>query len=107
MDAVSPLWGHLAPGPYAVGHRTVYTYDLARPALVEQRSLLPTARAGRALQINCWYPAAVAATEARRTFTDYLNLVGHEVQFALQLTRDRYALITRLLAHPLAHGAEI
>ena len=74
--AASPLWGELTPGPHAVGYRTIFTYDLSRPALDG------AAARGRQMQINVWYPARGRRGQRPMLFGRYVELLFREVDFA-------------------------
>ena len=72
-SAASPV-DYQAPGPYAVGNRTVELHDAAR---------------GRDLRVEIWYPAAQAATAG-----------GEPVQMFAAAGADRDALAAALAAAP-------
>ena len=79
------MWGDLAPGPYPVGFRTVFTYDLSRPSVPYSDwdgRLYPTdEQPGRQMQINIWYPADIAAADQKLAFGDYLDLMARQTDF--------------------------
>jgi predicted dienelactone hydrolase len=62
IDVVTPSAPELAAyGPYAVGVRTLTAVDRNRPDILNTKEGGPTARYDRALVIEVWYPAALAA----------------------------------------------
>jgi hypothetical protein len=75
-----PLWGDLKPGSYAVGFRTLFVRDLARPALGSEKGA--AAGQGRQMQIGVWYPAARALRSARMRWAEYAHLLAQELDFA-------------------------
>ena len=64
----------LQKGKYAVGFRTYFAYDTARPAIMEQTEKSK----GRAMQINVWYPAKSTKTQPLN-FNEYVQLSGKEI----------------------------
>lgn len=60
MPSNLPLWGDLAPGPYAVGFRMTFAYDQSRAyELVMPTESAPTPpKSPRPILINVWYPAS-------------------------------------------------
>ena len=79
------MWGDLAAGPYPVGFRTVFTYDLSRPSVPYSDwdgKLYPTdIQPGRQMQINIWYPADIAAADQKLTFGHYVDLMARQTDF--------------------------
>lgn len=79
--SAASLWGNLKPGPYRVGFRTIFTYDLSRAALGDQSSRRPSAL-GRQMQINIWYPARATSRARAMRFRDYVHLLVQETDFS-------------------------
>lgn len=79
-------WGNLSAGPYPVGFRTIFAYDLARPSVPYSDwdgRLYPTGeKPGRQMQINIWYPAETTATDQALAFGHYLDLMARQTDFA-------------------------
>jgi len=66
VDVVTPLAPELAAaGPYAVGVRTLQAVDRNRPDVLNTREGGPVARYDRRFTLEVWYPAALAAGQAR------------------------------------------
>ena len=78
-------WGNLIAGPYAVGFRTTFTYDLSRPSVSYSDwdgRLYPTdKKPGRQMQVNLWYPAVISATDQKLTFGHYVDLMARQTDF--------------------------
>ena len=90
------LWGGLTPGPYAVGFRTLFRYDLSRPAVPYsdwEGRLYPTDETrGRQIQINVWYPGEVTPSNSRLTFGHYVDLMARQTDFsAITPAKVRFA----------------
>ena len=78
-------WGDLSPGPYKVGFRTIFAYDLSRlsvPYSDWDGRLYPTdPKPGRQMQINVWYPAKITATDQKLAYGHYLDLMARQIDF--------------------------
>ena len=62
VDTVTPSAPELAPyGKYAIGVRTIQAIDRNRPDILSTKEGGPTARYDRALTLEVWYPALLAA----------------------------------------------
>jgi predicted dienelactone hydrolase len=62
VDGRTPTAPELsAPGPFAIGVRTLTAVDRNRVDVVATKSGQPTARADRAFTLEAWYPATLAA----------------------------------------------
>ncbi len=68
-----PIMGNLQLGEYAVGYRTLFTYDQTREGWSDD---MP----GRPHQINIWYPAK-AGSGREMTFSDYTELLALQQSF--------------------------
>lgn len=79
-------WGNLSAGPYPVGFRTIFTYDLSRPSVPYadwDGRLYPTGpKPGRQMQINIWYPAEVTSASQMLDFGHYVDLMARQTDFA-------------------------
>jgi len=84
-------------GAYAVGFKSVFTYDLARTSVPEvafSGAIKPLAQdKGRQIQLSVWYPAkAGAASRKALVYEDYVGLLAQEVEFsALDAARKKAA----------------
>jgi pimeloyl-ACP methyl ester carboxylesterase len=69
----APLWGDLAPGPYAVGYRVDFARDRSRTWRVTRRyaSGFTPDTTGRPVRISVWYPALAPAHSRPLLFGDY------------------------------------
>lgn len=80
-----PMWGDLHTGAYDVGFKTIFTYDLARPAVPysdwDGKLYTFDQAEGRQMQINVWYPANPSAKSKRLYFDHYLNLLARQTDF--------------------------
>jgi tetratricopeptide (TPR) repeat protein len=70
----SPLWSDLESGPYAIGFRTIKTFDYTRIVRLKQdREGVPTVgERAQPVLISVWYPAKKSATGRRLSFSGYL-----------------------------------
>ena len=88
------MWGSLQPGSYNVGFRTVFAYDLSRPAIPYSNwdgKLFPTSETkGRQMQINIWYPAKLTGKNKRLDFRHYIELMARQTEFR-PLDKERRA----------------
>src|SRR5678810_641749 len=75
-NAQTPLlWGHLRPGPHAVGFRLLYKLDHSReydPDFVIDPTRLPVHRP-RPILIGIWYPAQKTSASPM-TYRQYLDI---------------------------------
>jgi len=71
----APLWGNLAAGPYRVGFRALFRFDTSRTWRITRdfRGTFSADLNGRPVQINVWYPAAVADATKPMRFGDYVD----------------------------------
>ena len=68
IDVVTPSAPQLAAfGPHPIGVRTITVTDKGRPDVLNTQSGGPTARYGRTLTLEIWYPAAVSSGAAAAT----------------------------------------
>ena len=79
------IWGQLEQGPYSVGFKTKFLYDISRSAIPYSDwdgKLYPSSETeGRQMQINIWYPAKVTKKSKRLHFDHYVNLLGQQTDF--------------------------
>ncbi len=82
MPAASPLWGDLQPGKYAVGFKTLFAGDLARPVLPvpEGEDGEKGNAEGRQMLIGVWYPTNIRRG-ARMRLAEYAHLLEQELNF--------------------------
>lgn len=74
QNPISPLWGSLTPGPYAVGYRVVFAFDQSRTWHLSRTYSNPELSPdvlGRPIRISIWYPAI--AGSGRMRIADYLH----------------------------------
>lgn len=79
------IWGDLHSGTYDVGFKSIFTYDLARPAIPYSDwdgKLYPFKEAeGRQIQINVWYPATINPRQDKLLFEHYVDLLSQQTDF--------------------------
>lgn len=90
------MWGELAPGPYEVGFRTIFTFDHSRPSVPysdwDGRLYATEQKPGRQMQINLWYPATISGNQENLAFDHYLNLMARQTDFGpIDQARKRFA----------------
>ena len=77
IDLVTPLAPDLASfGSLAVGVRTIEVIDHDRPDILNTKPGGPTARYERALKVEVWYPARLAADQPQRG--DYPGVITRD-----------------------------
>lgn len=101
FSSAQALWGGLKKGAYEVGFKTLYVYDYARPAIVEQDLLgRPGASTGsapgRQMQISLWYPASKAGK--KMLYDEYINELAKEVDFSPVNTERKNKAIDKVIA---------
>jgi dienelactone hydrolase len=103
----SPLWGNLKPGPYAVGYKTLFTYDLARPPLANPAGAGASSSRtqGRQMQISIWYPAKTLKRSSQMRFEEYVFLQSSELNFGPLTEEKRRQSKKMFMEGPLARGA--
>jgi hypothetical protein len=91
-------------GSYQVGYKTLWTYDITRPAIPYSDwngKLYPTKEStGRQFQINVWYPAASITKAQRLTIGDYMKLIFRQIDFeesSESIDFGKKELITKLI----------
>jgi pimeloyl-ACP methyl ester carboxylesterase len=74
--APPPLWGKLAPGPYAVGFRSVWQLDYSRRynTVFDDKTTYADGKAPRPILINLWYPAGNPDDLKPMPHRDYLAI---------------------------------
>ena len=105
-----PLWGELKPGLYAVGYRTIFTRDLSRPALVDNKTsngsqIASGNSAGRQMQISIWYPAKIGRRPSYLRFEEYVFMLASEMDPRKLTEQDRQASRKAFIAGPISRGA--
>ncbi len=72
-------------GSHDVGFRTIFSYDISRPAIPYSDwdgKLYPTRETkGRQMQINVWFPATATKQSSRIRFQHYVELTGRQIDF--------------------------
>lgn len=91
-------------GNYQVGYKTLWTYDITRPAVPYadwKGRLYPTKETeGRQFQINVWYPSTEISNERRLTLGDYTRLLFRQINFEenqKSIEFGKKELITKLI----------
>jgi hypothetical protein len=106
----SELWGDLQPGPYRVGYRTIYAYDLSRPPIkvagVNSAGMKSVGQRGRQMQINVWYPARASRGSSPMLFEEYAELLLQEVDFAPLNDAQRRLSAEKFLENPVELGGD-
>ncbi|HEX8139621.1 MAG TPA: hypothetical protein VF544_18825 [Pyrinomonadaceae bacterium] len=103
----SGLWGDLRPGPYHVGYRTIYAYDLSRPSIkVESARANGLGQRGRQMQINVWYPAQMSRGSRPMLFEEYAELLLQEVDFAPLTSAQKRLSAEKFLESPVELGGD-
>jgi dienelactone hydrolase len=86
----APLWGTLAPGPYAVGFRVLYRLDRSR--VWEAGDSTTDMDPARPMRVSVWYPAKRNGSGQAMRYGDYVHLATPDRAFrrlnALLETRD-------------------
>lgn len=90
-----PIMGDLVLGSYAVGYKTIFTYDQTRngvPYSDWDGNLTnnQTPELGRQFQINVWYPAA-HGTGDRIDYSHYVDLKGRQTDFGASEGQREFA----------------
>ncbi len=90
QEGFTSYWGQdMEAGPYAIGFRTLFTYDEARSAVPysdwDGKLTFNQAQGkGRQMQINIWYPAEVQGTPLE--YGHYIDLLGRQTNFSAEPT---------------------
>ncbi len=90
-----PFWGKLAPGPHAVGFRSVWELDYSRAykMVFDDKTVYGSVKSPRPILINIWYPAVRTDSPKPMPHRDYL---------AIQTTDPRLAkFAAKLLEYEL------
>jgi len=90
----------LSPGNSKPGFISLTRYDESRPAVKEQ----PEKDKGRIIQINIWYPSA--ANTRHTYFTDYVELIGKEIDASAANKNYRQKGIDKYFEWPASAGAD-
>jgi hypothetical protein len=75
------LWGNLPKGPYGVGFRSVWQFDVTRAyrmTLDGKRLYGDENKLPRPILINIWYPSASTVAHKRMRHRDYLSVATDE-----------------------------
>ncbi len=76
IAAPPPLWGKLAPGPYAVGFRSIWQLDHSRRynTAFDDKTTYAAGKVPRPILFNTWYPAARPDDLKPMPHRDYLAI---------------------------------
>jgi hypothetical protein len=79
-----PLWGLLAPGPHAVGFRSLWELDYGRTynTRFDDNTSYASGKAPRPILINTWYPAQEAGGRRPIRHRDYLAIQTDDARLA-------------------------
>ena len=75
-----PLWGDLAPGPYAVGFKVTYRLDRSRTWDPTPDSIAE-GESARPIRVSVWYPARPARAARPMPYRGYLMLTAPNRNF--------------------------
>lgn len=104
--SAASVWGNLKPGPYRVGFRTIFTYDLSRAPLGDQSTGRKSAL-GRQMQINIWYPARATSHAPAMQFRDYVHLLVQELDFSPLTTERKKQSEIKFVEQPSDLGGDV
>ncbi len=95
-----PIMGDLDLGDYAVGYKTIFTYDETRKGLPYSDwdgNLTHNHKVelGRQFQINVWYPAEHSSGD-RINYSHYVNLRGRQTDFGESEEQSAFARQTMI-----------
>ena len=101
-----PLWGHLRPGPHAVGYTARAEHDPTRTSVHDTRLDTRAPCGPRAVELRLWYPAEPSGNCAQEMlYSGYLAPVPGHGAGSLALEGLRLRTLT-LLREDLLNGAE-
>jgi dienelactone hydrolase len=97
-----PFWGQLAPGPHAVGFRSVWELDYSRAykMIFDDKTFYGAAKSPRPILINIWYPAVSSDSAKPMPHRDYLAVQTADprlTKFAARLVEYERAVICKFL----------
>jgi hypothetical protein len=82
-----PLWGDLAPGPYAVGFKIIYRRDPSRISFDRPPTSADGNNRTRPIRISVWYPAVKAVRDERMSYSEYVTHWGAPDKGFVELNR--------------------
>jgi dienelactone hydrolase len=105
-----PFWGKLAPGPHAVGFRSVWELDYSRAykMVFDDKTVYGSVKSPRPILINIWYPAVRTDSPKPMPHRDYLAIQTTDprlAKFAAKLLEYELAFICKFLMRKT--GAEL
>ena len=79
-----PFWGKLAPGPYAVGFRSLWQLDYSRVynTVFDDKTTYAAGKAPRPILVNIWYPAEPSDDITPMQHGDYLKIQTEDPRLA-------------------------
>jgi pimeloyl-ACP methyl ester carboxylesterase len=107
-DAPPAMWGKLAPGPFAVGFKSLWQLDYSRVynTVFADKTTYATGKAPRPILINIWYPAERANDLAPMPHRDYLKIQTEDprlARFASKLVEYERGIVSiEVMGKPLA-----
>ncbi len=103
-----PPWGKLAPGPYAVGFKSLWQLDYSRVynTVFEDKTAYAAGKAPRPILINIWYPAEQSSELTPMLHRDYFKIQTEDprlARFALKLADyERNIVSKEVMGKPIA-----
>jgi pimeloyl-ACP methyl ester carboxylesterase len=107
-DGQRPFWGKLAPGPFAVGFRSLWQTDFTRiyNTVFDDKTTYASRKAPRPILINTWYPAERSDDPKPMPHRDYLKIQTEDprlARFAKKLVEyERGVACSELMGKALA-----
>ncbi len=100
---VSPAWGDLRAGEYAVGFQAVNRYDYSRTYETKSRpeELARSGERARPMQIWIWYPAKKTGSDSYMSYKEYVYLSATEEKGGAPTAEARAASRRIFTAHPV------
>ena len=97
-----PFWGKLAPGPFAVGFRSLWQLDYSRAynTVFDDKSVYATGKAPKPILVIMWYPAEKSSATAPMTHRGYLKIETEDprlAKFAAKLAEYERSIIGKFL----------
>ena len=79
-----PFWGKLAPGPFAVGFRSLWQLDYSRAynTVFDDKSAYAKGKAPKPILVSMWYPAEKSSDTVPMTHRGYLKIETEDPRLA-------------------------
>jgi dienelactone hydrolase len=100
--SVPPFWGGLAPGPFAVGFRSLWQLDYSRAynTVFDDKTTYATGKAPRPILVNMWYPAEESSDAPQIRHRGYLKIETEDprlAKFAAKLAEYERSIVCKEL----------